>query len=68
MFQVFMDGGFGLCDGKPPTINGTVITNQYPDTVTSAAILADLTAAYLSIMKANLRAPSFWMRHYRKQR
>jgi len=48
------DGGFGLCDGKPPTINGTVITNQYPDTVTSAAILADLTAAYLSIMKANL--------------
>ncbi len=48
------DGGFGLCDGKAPTINGTVITNQYPDTVTSAAILADLTAAYLSIMKANL--------------
>ena len=48
------DGTFGLCDGKAPTISGTVITNQYPDTVTSAAIMADLLAAYLSIMKANL--------------
>ncbi len=48
------DGGFGLCGGNPPTISGTVITNQYPDTITSAAIMADLKAAYQSIMKANL--------------
>jgi hypothetical protein len=42
-------GGFGLCDAMPPTINGTVITNTYPDTTTSAAIKADLNAAFLSI-------------------
>jgi len=48
-------GGFGLCGGFPPTISGgEVITNLYPDTVTSAAIIADLKAAYLSIMKAKL--------------
>jgi len=42
-------GGFGLCGGMPPTINGTVITNVYPDTTTATAIQADLNAAFLSI-------------------
>jgi Ice-binding-like len=42
-------GGFGLCGGMAPTISGTVITNLYPDTTTSAAIKADLNAAFLSI-------------------
>ncbi len=42
-------GGFGLCNGMPPTINGTVITNLYPDTTTAAAVRADLNAAFLSI-------------------
>ena len=42
-------GGFGLCGGMPPTINGTVITNLYPDTTTATAIKADLNAAFLSI-------------------
>jgi len=42
-------GGFGLCGGMAPTISGTVITNLYPDTTTSAAIRASLSAAFLSI-------------------
>ena len=42
-------GGFGLCEGMPPTISGTVITNLSPDTTTSAAIRASLSAAFLSI-------------------
>jgi hypothetical protein len=42
-------GGFGLCGGMPPIINGTVITNIYPDTTTAGAIKADLNAAFLSI-------------------
>jgi hypothetical protein len=42
-------GGFGLCGGMPPTINGTVITNVYPDTTTATAIKAALNAAFLSI-------------------
>ena len=42
-------GGFGLCNGMAPTINGTVITNLYPDTTTAAAVKADLNAGYLSI-------------------
>jgi hypothetical protein len=42
-------GGFGPCGGMAPTISGTVITNQYPDTTTSAAIKAALNAAFLSI-------------------
>jgi hypothetical protein len=42
-------GGFGLCGGMPPIINGTVITNIYPDTTTASAIKADLNAAFLSI-------------------
>jgi hypothetical protein len=42
-------GGFGLCNGMAPTINGTVITNLYPDTTTAAAVRADLNTAFLSI-------------------
>ncbi len=42
-------GGFGLCGGMPPTINGKVITNTYPDTTTAGAIKADLNAAFLAI-------------------
>jgi hypothetical protein len=42
-------GGFGLCDGEPPTISGRVITSSYPDTTTASAIKADLNAAFLSI-------------------
>ncbi|MHB8845716.1 MAG: Ig-like domain-containing protein [Nitrospirota bacterium] len=42
-------GGFGLCGGMAPTINGIVITNLYPDTTTSTAVKADLNAAFLSI-------------------
>ena len=41
-------GGVGLCAGVPPAINGTVLTNVYPDTTTAAAIKADLNAAFLS--------------------
>jgi hypothetical protein len=42
-------GGFGLCDGSAPTINGQVITNTFPDMTTSSAVKADMNAAYLSI-------------------
>jgi hypothetical protein len=42
-------GGFGLCGGAAPTINGTVVTPTYPDTTTADAVQADLRAAYLSI-------------------
>lgn len=42
-------GGFGLCGGSPPTIDGQVITNVFPDATTSSAVKADLNAAYLSI-------------------
>ena len=42
-------GGFGLCGGMTPTINGTVVTDTYPDTTTAAAIKADLNAAFLRI-------------------
>ena len=42
-------GGFGLCGGMPPIINGTVITNLYPDTTRSTAIRAALNAAFLTI-------------------
>ncbi len=42
-------GGFGLCDGKSPTINGQVISDTYPDTTTAIAIKNDLNAAFLSI-------------------
>lgn len=42
-------GGFGLCGGSPPVINGTVVTPTYPDTTTANAVQADLRAAFLSI-------------------
>jgi len=42
-------GGFGLCAGFPPTINGTVISPLFNTGVTSTAIKNDLLAAYLSI-------------------
>jgi hypothetical protein len=42
-------GGFGLCAGAPPTINGTVISSKYNAGVTPAAITADLRAAYINI-------------------
>jgi Ice-binding-like len=43
-------GGFGLCAGTPPTINGLVITDSYPDLgITSAAVKAAMNAAFLSV-------------------
>ena len=42
-------GGFGLCGGSPPGINGTVITPTYPDTTTANAVMAALQADFLSI-------------------
>jgi hypothetical protein len=42
------DGTFGLCGGAAPVINGQVITNTFPNTTDSAAIKADLNAAFLS--------------------
>jgi len=42
-------GGFGLCAGSPPTINGTVVTPTFPDTTTANAVMADLRAAFFSI-------------------
>jgi len=48
-------GGFDLCAGSAPTLNGTVISPLYPDAgATSGAIKADLLAAYNSIMPASL--------------
>ena len=43
-------GGFGLCGGSPPVLNGQVISPLFPDAgATSGAIKSDLMAAYLSI-------------------
>lgn len=42
-------GGFGLCGGSPPTIDGTVITPTYPDSTTANAVMSALNAAFLSI-------------------
>src|SRR6185503_15912059 len=42
-------GGFGLCNGFAPTINGTVISPLFNTGVTSTSIKNDLLAAYLSI-------------------
>jgi len=43
-------GGFGLCGGSPPTINGQVISALFPDGgATSGAVKADLLAAFLSV-------------------
>jgi len=43
------DGTFGLCGGSPPTLNGQVITNTFPNATDSSFIKADLNAAFLSI-------------------
>lgn len=43
------DGTFGLCAGSPPTLNGQVITNTFPDATTSGFVKDDLNAAFLSI-------------------
>lgn len=42
-------GGFGLCAGSPPTINGKVISALYDPAGTRATVIADLNAAFLSI-------------------
>jgi len=44
-------GGFGLCNGAPPTNNAgdIVITQVYPDITTADAVKADLMAAFISI-------------------
>ena len=42
-------GGFGLCGGAAPAINGTVVTPTFPDTTTANAVTADLRSAFLSI-------------------
>lgn len=48
-------GTFGACGGSAPTLTGTVNSPLFPDAgVTSGAIKADLNAAYLSLMPANL--------------
>jgi hypothetical protein len=42
-------GGFGLCGGSPPTINGTVISSLFDPGGTRATVRADMNAAFLSI-------------------
>lgn len=42
-------GGFGLCGGAAPTINGTVKSVNFDPGNTRANILADLNAGFLSI-------------------
>jgi hypothetical protein len=43
-------GGFGVCGGSPPTINGFVISGLFNNTgVPLATIRADMNAAFLSI-------------------
>ena len=43
-------GGFGLCGGAAPTINGTVISPLFPDAgATSGGVKTDMNAAFLSI-------------------
>jgi len=48
--QIDAVGGFGLCGGTPPIINGQVISPLYPDAgITSSLIKAQLLAEFLSI-------------------
>lgn len=47
-------GGFGLCGGFAPSIDGEVITLTYPDLVTAQAVTDALRAAYLEITPANM--------------
>jgi hypothetical protein len=42
-------GGFGLCGGSPPTINGTVVSSLFDPSGNRAQIRADMNAAFLSI-------------------
>ncbi len=42
-------GGFGLCGGSPPTINGTVISSLFDPGNTRAQVRADMNTAFLSI-------------------
>lgn len=53
--SILATGTFGPCGGFAPTLTGTVSSPLFPDAgVTSGAIKADLNAAYLSLMPANL--------------
>ena len=48
-------GLIGACAGAPPVINGTVVSQLYPDAgVTSGSVIGDLRAAYISLAPANL--------------
>ncbi|MBL0224722.1 MAG: Ig-like domain-containing protein [Geobacteraceae bacterium] len=48
--QIDAAGGFGLCGGSPPIINGQVISLLYPDAgITSGIIKAQLLAEFLGI-------------------
>ncbi len=47
-------GGFGLCNGMAPTLTGKVISPLYNTGITSASIMADMKAAYNSLLPANL--------------
>lgn len=48
--QIDAAGGFGLCGGSPPIINGQVISPLYPDAgITSGVIKSQLLAEFLSI-------------------
>lgn len=42
-------GGFGLCAGSPPTINGTVVSSLFDPSANRAQIRADMNTAFLSI-------------------
>ena len=42
-------GGFGLCGGAPPTINGTVISSLFDPGNTRAGVRADMNTAFLAI-------------------
>lgn len=42
-------GGFGLCGGSAPTLNGKVISHLYDPVNSRSVIKADLLAAFLSI-------------------
>lgn len=49
-------GGFGLCGGQAPTINGTVFSSQYSPAQgpTPQQVMTALRASYDSLIKANL--------------
>jgi hypothetical protein len=47
-------GGFGLCGGSPPTINGKVYTLSYINAASTQGVTDDLRAAYLFITPGNM--------------